>query len=104
MFPVDHGRPRPLPLFLLPVLWLGPAVATALPPPDESSDDRPALAAEEPAEGEEADDPQESGPLEERTTADGQDDDAPTRAEARLVEQLSLGTPAIVHRLTAPGG
>jgi murein DD-endopeptidase MepM/ murein hydrolase activator NlpD len=34
----------------------------------------------------------------------GRDDDEPSRAEARLVESLGLGTPAIVHRLTAPGG
>jgi murein DD-endopeptidase MepM/ murein hydrolase activator NlpD len=36
--------------------------------------------------------------------ASGRDDEPATRAEQRLVEQLSLGTPAIVHRLTSPGG
>ncbi len=103
MSSVHRVRPRFLSLFVFPTLWLGPAAATALPPSGESPDDRPALAADEPA-AEEADEPEEPAPTEERTTAGGQDDDAATRAEARLVEQLSLGTPAIVHRLTAPGG
>ena len=109
MSSVLPGRLRSLPLLILPAVLVGPAVAAALPPQEESVDDRPALPDDEPVvdegAGEESEgEGEEPEPAEERITDDGRDDEGPTRAEARLVEQLSLGTSAIVHRLTAPGG
>lgn len=77
--------------------------ATALPagaqPRDEATAAEPAIPEDEPGEVEPPDDPTETS-----GAGSGRSDEPPTRREARLIEQYGLGTPAVVHRLTSPGG
>ncbi|MBI5489780.1 MAG: LysM peptidoglycan-binding domain-containing protein [Deltaproteobacteria bacterium] len=92
-------------------VWSAGGRAGAEPPADGAGVDEdegesgPASEEEDGSTAEEGEESAGAEPAgEEQAAGTGEDDEAPTRAEARLVEQLSLGTPAIVHRLTSPGG